>query len=290
MPGQRRGAGACNGEVGQLTGRHIRGLGSISRRALCTGAAALAALGLPGRVSATEQDVRAAIQQDFGTDDLPDGNVMVDMPDFSDSGRSVPLTVTVPCSMQGLDYPELVAVYAARNPRPRIVRVNFTPACAEATFSTRVRIDSYQDVTVAVRMASGEMFRQVRKVDVTYGACEDAVANDQFPPGWSPRIRLSVPKLAVAGSPAEIRTIIGHPMETGFRHNAQGLLIPVRIADWFRCLDDSGLVFAANLEPAISANPYFAFRLRLQRTTRLRFEWTDTTGEVYSDEATVLVG
>jgi sulfur-oxidizing protein SoxY len=254
--------------------------------------AALVAVARPRAAWATDEDVIAAIAQDFGLSDpasLALGEVQIDMPDFSDSGKSVPLTVTVPCSMQGLDYPEAVSIYAARNPRPRIARVHFTPACSKATFSTRVRIDSFQDITIVVKMASGQIFKGVRKVDVTYGACEDAVANDQFPPGWAPRIRLAVPATVAAGDAFEVRTIIGHPMETGFRHNAQGLTIPVRIAEWFRCFADDDLVFSVKLEPAISANPYFAFFLTVRKTTRLRFEWVDTTEQVYADAATVVV-
>jgi sulfur-oxidizing protein SoxY len=261
----------------------------ISRRGLCVGAASLLAVGCPTLARASEEGVRAAIAEDFGSSDIAFGDVQIDMPDFSDSGKAVPLSVTVPCSMQGLDFPETVAVYADKNPRPRIARVHFTPLCGEAKFSTRVRIDSYQDITVVARMASGQIFKAVRKVDVTYGACEEPIANEQFPPGWSPRIRLSVPGVARAGEAVDIRTIIGHPMETGFRRNARGLLIPVRIAEWFRCTLNDALAFSVKLEPAISANPYFAFSLVIQRTSRLRFEWVDTTSEIYSEEATIIV-
>lgn len=261
----------------------------VSRRAVLAATVSIFAFALPLRAFASDEDVRQAIVEDFGVLDIPDGEVLIDMPDYSDSGKSVPLTVTVPSSMEGLDYPEVVAVYAARNPRPRIAKVFFTPACAEATFSTRVRVASYQDVTIVVKMASGAIFKGVRKVDVTYGACEDSVANDQFPPGWAPRIRLAVPETATPGEAVEIRTIIGHPMETGFRHNSQGLRIPVRIAEWFRCFANDELVFSAKLEPAISANPYFAFHLDVEQTTHLLFEWIDTTGDRYSDEARIVV-
>jgi sulfur-oxidizing protein SoxY len=260
--------------------------GAVSRRALCAG---IALLPFSTAAFATEEDVRLAIIKDFGLMPIPEGDVRIDMPDFSDSGKSVPLTVTVPCSMQGLDYPEAVAVYAARNPRPRVLTAYFTPACSEATFSTRLRIDSYQDITVVVKMASGEVFKGVRKVDVTYGACEDAVANDQFPPGWSPRIRLSVPKIVASAAPFEVRTIIGHPMETGFRHNAQGLIIPARIAEWFRCFLGDAVAFSVKLQPAVAANPYFAFNLSVRQNETLHFEWIDTTSEIYSDEAQILV-
>lgn len=276
-------------DLTDLVRRDRPGPSGLSRRKLFVASASLATLALPRFAQASDEDVRQAIWDDFGVSELPEGEVLIDMPDYSDSGKSVPLTVTVPASMEGLDYPEVVAVYAARNPRPRIAQVYFTTACAEATFSTRVRVASFQDITVVVKMASGEIFKGVRSVDVTYGACEEAVANDQFPPGWAPRIRLAVPDTANQGENIEIRTIIGHPMETGFRYNSSGLTIPVRITEWFRCFANGDQVFGAKLEPAISANPYFAFHLRIEETTLLRFEWVDTTGDLYVDEARVLV-
>ena len=261
----------------------------VPRRAVCVGALSLFGLAIVGPSFGTEEGVVAAILEDFGIADAPEGEVLIDLPEFTDSGKSVPMGVSVPCTMEGLDYPELVAIYAPRNPRPRIARINFTPASTEATFSTRVRLESYQDITVVVKMASGEIFKGVRKVRVTYGACEQAIANEQFPPGWAPAIKVSVPKSAAVGERVDIRTIISHPMETGFRHNQQGLLIPVRIVEWFRCYDGDTLIFAAKLEPAIAANPYFTFNVDVKQTMQLRFEWIDTSSDVYTEEATIVV-
>lgn len=255
----------------------------------CAAVAGLGALVWPRAAVATQADMEAAILQDFGHLDMPEGDLEIEMPAYSDSGKSVPLSLAVPCTMTGLDYPEVVALYAARNPRPRIGRIHFTPACGSARVSTRIRIDSYQDVVAVVRMASGEVFRGTRKVDVTYGACEDEVANDQFPPGWAPRTRVAVPASVAAGSIIEVRTIIGHPMETGLRHDQTGLPVPVRIAERFSCRMDGTEVFAVDLEPAISANPYFAFDLRVDRSCRLDFQWIDTTQDVYSDQASITV-
>lgn len=265
---------------------------AISRRALCLGTVSFAAgasilAALPAL--ATEAEVQTAIASDFGALIVPLGDVQIDMPDYSDSGKSVPISVTVPCTMEGLDYPEVVAIYAARNPRPRVGKVFFTPACAEATFSTRIRIESYQDITVVVKMASGEIFKAVRKVDVTYGACEEAVANDQFPPGWAPRMRIALPKEVAANSSVEVRTLISHPMETGTRHNNRGLLIPVRIAENFRCSSQGTTLISAQFEPAIAANPYLAFHLKAERSMELDFTWTDTTGEIYTTTAELVV-
>jgi thiosulfate oxidation carrier complex protein SoxZ len=259
----------------------------ISRRAVCAGALSLFGLAAIGPALATEEAVQAAILEDFGVADPVDGDVLIELPDFTDSGKSVPITVTVPCLMEGLDYPEVVAIYAERNPRPRIAKVYFTPACSEATFATRIRIDSFQNITIVVKMASGEIFKGVRKVNVTYGACEQAVATDQFPPGWAPSIKVSVPDSAAVGEPVPVRTIISHPMENGFRHNPQGLLIPVRIIEQFRCYANDELVFSVKLEPAIAANPYFNFSLDMQAPMQLHFEWVDTSTDVYTDDVAI---
>lgn len=246
-------------------------------------------MSLPRLAVASEQEVQDAIAEDFGVGQIPDGDVRIDMPEYSDSGKSVPLSINVPSTMVGEDYPEMVGIYADGNPRPRIATVYFTTLCSKPVFSTRVRIDSFQDITVVVRMANGEVFKATKRVDVTYGACEDAVANDQFPPGWAPRIRLAAPETAEAGESVEIRTIISHPMETGFRRSSRGLLIPVRIAESFKCYLNDEVAFSVKLEPAISANPYFAFNLGIEETSHLRFEWVDTTSEVYSKDTTIVV-
>ena len=243
----------------------------------------------PNAASADEIEMRAAISADFGAPMIGEGQIEIAMPEFSDSGKSVPMELHIPCPMTPEAHPRVVRVYAARNPRPRIVAFHFTPECGEARISTRVRLDSFQDVVAVAEMSGGARFQAVRRVNVTYGACEDAVANDQFPAGWAPRIRISVPERVAAGEIFPVRTIISHPMETGLRHNTSGLLIPIRIAERFVCRVAERVLFSAKLEPAIATNPYFAFSLRLQQSAELTFEWTDTTGEVYADRATVEV-
>lgn len=257
----------------------------LSRRAVL--GAGLALWGLPGR--ADEADVQAAIAEDFGSATFDPGGIEITMPEFSDSGSSVPMDLYVPSAMTEADHPRAVHVYAMRNPRPRVVALYFTPACGEARFSTRVRLASFQDVIAVAEMANGDAFQAVRRVNVTYGACEQAVANDQFPPGWAPSIRTSVPEQVAPGEIFEVRTIIGHPMETGLRYNSSGLLIPVRIVERFTCRIGDEEAFRAELEPAIAANPYLGFSLRLERSADLSFEWVDTSGDVYRETARVEV-
>jgi len=258
-----------------LPQRHLRL--PISRRAVLAGGLAFCAQ----RSWGDEADMLAAITDDFGGASFQSGRIEIVMPEFSDSGSSVPMDIFVPSPMTETEHPSVVRVYAPRNPRPRVGALFFSPACGEARISTRVRLGAFQDVVAIVQMSDGDTFRAVRRVNVTYGACEDAVANDQFPPGWTPSIRIALPDEVAAGEIFTVRTIINHPMETGLRRDKSGLLVPVRIVERFSCRVNDEEVFAAELEPAIAANPYVAFSLRLLETADLTFEWIDTTGERY---------
>jgi sulfur-oxidizing protein SoxZ len=51
-------------------------------------------------------------------------------------------------------------------------------------------------------------------------------------------------------------------METGQRKDAQGQTIPRKILNKFTCTVAGKQVFAADFEPAVSANPYIQFKFK----------------------------
>jgi len=91
------------------------------------------------------------------------------------------------------------------------------------------------------------------------------------------------------GDVIEIKTLISHPMESGQRKDKDGKIIPRKIINSFVCALDGKQVFRAELDPAISANPYLAFFLRAERGGTLLFAWTDDDGSVYRTEAALTV-
>ncbi len=103
----------------------------------------------------------------------------------------------------------------------------------------------------------------------------------------NPRIR--APQTARRGEVVEIKTLITHPMETGQRTDAAGKTIPRKILKAFACTMNGTEVFAATLEPAISANPYLAFFLRIDGPAVLGFAWTDDDGSVHKAEHRIVV-
>lgn len=96
-------------------------------------------------------------------------------------------------------------------------------------------------------------------------------------PIGQPRVRL--PQQIRTGETIEIRTLITHIMETGQRRNQEGAIVPRDIIKSFTCTLNGTLVFAMDLAPAISANPFIAFPLRVSGPGTLEMTWTTDAGE-----------
>ena len=107
-------------------------------------------------------------------------------------------------------------------------------------------------------------------------------------PIGQPRLRL--PAQVKAGDIIEIRTLITHVMETGQRRNPEGQEIPRDIIKRFEARFEGELVFAMDLAPAISANPYIAFPFRVERAGRFEMVWTNDAGETRRANAELKLG
>lgn len=102
-----------------------------------------------------------------------------------------------------------------------------------------------------------------------------------------PRVR--VPSTAKPGEIIAIKTLLSHPMETGYRRDVYGALIPRHIVHTFTCTYNNVEIFRADWHPAVAANPYLAFYTVATESGRLRCTWTDDNGTVYTAEADITV-
>lgn len=93
------------------------------------------------------------------------------------------------------------------------------------------------------------------------------------------RIMVNAPASAAKGEVIEIKTMIAHKMETGHRMGAMGQIIPRDIIHRFECRYDGALVFAADLFPAVSANPFITFTTVATKSGKISFKWIDDKGK-----------
>ena len=103
------------------------------------------------------------------------------------------------------------------------------------------------------------------------------------------RALIYVPAKAKRGEIIEIKTLIQHEMETGFRVGTNGQVIPRDIITDFICKYNGEEIFRAELHPAISANPFFTFFTVATESGTISFEWSDDNGFAVSETATITV-
>jgi len=92
--------------------------------------------------------------------------------------------------------------------------------------------------------------------------------------------RVKVPKSAKVGDVIEIKTLISHKMETGLRKDKKtGKIIPRKIINKFVAQFNGDEVFSVDIDPAISANPYFQFKMKATESGEFLFTWNDDSGD-----------
>lgn len=103
------------------------------------------------------------------------------------------------------------------------------------------------------------------------------------------RALINVPAKASRGQVIEIKALISHPMETGYRRDFFGKLIPRDIINKFVCSYNGTEIFRADLHPAIAANPFLSFFTVATESGVLTFTWTGDDGKSFVEKANIAV-
>lgn len=101
--------------------------------------------------------------------------------------------------------------------------------------------------------------------------------------------RLRLPESVRAGEAFEVRLLVQHDMETGYRRDMQGKAIALNVINDLRVKLGGVEVFRAELGSGISANPYLSFWLRADKSDTLQIDWVDTNGVRGSTSGQVVV-
>lgn len=92
--------------------------------------------------------------------------------------------------------------------------------------------------------------------------------------------RVKIPKSVAAGDVITIKTLVSHKMESGQRKDDDGNPIPRDIINRFEAKFNGETVFAVDIDPAVSANPYIEFTTKVDEAGTFTLTWTDDAGEV----------
>jgi sulfur-oxidizing protein SoxY len=143
------------------------------RQALALGSGAVVTL-IIGDVSplfATPAEADAEIAKFTGGKAMDKGKISIDLPEIAENGNTVPLQVTVESPMTDKDYISDILVVADGNPRPGIATFHLTPLSGKATASTRIRLQTTENIIVVAKTSDGKFFTDRKQVKVTIGGC-----------------------------------------------------------------------------------------------------------------------
>ena len=101
--------------------------------------------------------------------------------------------------------------------------------------------------------------------------------------------RVVMPASAKKGEVVQIKSIVQHEMESGFRRDNNGLAIPRHIITSFVVSYAGAEIFKADVFPGVAANPYFGFTTTATETGEVVFTWTDDRGDVTTERRTLTV-
>jgi sulfur-oxidizing protein SoxZ len=100
---------------------------------------------------------------------------------------------------------------------------------------------------------------------------------------------INVPAHAKRGEVIEIKTLMSHVMEPGYRRTADGKIVPRDIITSFTCRYNGVEIFRADLFPAIAANPFITFFTVAAESGKFDFEWIGDNGFSETASASISV-
>jgi sulfur-oxidizing protein SoxZ len=104
------------------------------------------------------------------------------------------------------------------------------------------------------------------------------------------RALINVPPRAKKGDVIEIKALVSHPMESGYRVGYNGAIIPQDIIHVFRCDYNGVEIFKAEFSPAVAANPFLSFHTIATESGKLTFRWTGDRDFEVIETAEIQVG
>ena len=152
------------------------------------------------------------------------------------------MAVSVESPMTAKDYVKAIHVFTEKNPQPNVISIKLGPRAGKAEISTRVRLADTQTVVA--------ICRDVGRLVLVGQGRRDRHAR-RLPGGlvMAARTLINVPPKAKRGEVIQIKTLISHIMETGFRHDNVGSPIPRDIITSFICTYNGEKIFEADALP-----------------------------------------
>ena len=204
------------------------------------------------------------------------GGINIGLPLVAEDGSAVPLKITFSGELANEEYIDTIRVFASNNPNTEVIDFELSAAIPRTELSTRIRLSESQTLYVVAKSNQDNYWIASRDIRVTVSGCLMAGDEDTTATGMS-QPRVALPRSATPGEAAEIRTMINHPMETGFREDGQGGTVAQSLVESLQVSRAGQDVLTVHFHTGTSANPFVGFYL--DQFDDLSFTWTDQQAE-----------
>jgi sulfur-oxidizing protein SoxY len=261
----------------------------------CLAALALAFIGA-GPALAQSEETWAGLKPDiFGDRAIADGDGLLEMdaPMRAEDAAVVPITVRAVKPQAGETAIKAITLVVDENPAPVAATVSFGPAAAAASFSTRLRVNSYSYIRAIAEMEDGSL-RMIKKFVKASGGCSAPALKDQdksiaemgqlrlrqFAQG-EPEAKESA--LMPGDSAPEAQIMIRHPNYSGLQMDQlTRLYIPAHYVREIELKRGDEMVFKMEGGISLSENPTFRFTFRKEGSGPLTVRAEDTQKKVFT--------
>lgn len=222
-----------------------------------------------------------ALSEKIGDHSPNVSGVAIALPLVADDGSAVPLKVTFNGALEENEQITHLWIYASQNPNAEVIDFEISEFIPRIEMSTRIRLSETQTVYALARSNQDNFWLTSQEVRVTVSGClmsgDDTLVDQQMS---QPRVAL--PRNPQKGVASELRTMINHPMETGFREDGQGGVVPQQLVEQLAITRGETPLLTANFHTGTSANPFVAFYL--DEFEHLNFTWTDQSGHQVTEQ------
>jgi sulfur-oxidizing protein SoxY len=115
--------------------------------------------------------LEAAVREWAGKQPVREGRVTLEVEPLVENGNAVPITVRVDSPMNENGRVLEIVVLNERNPQRDVARFTLGSACARAEVSTRIRLQTSQQLVALARLSDGTQWSHRVNVLVTLAAC-----------------------------------------------------------------------------------------------------------------------
>lgn len=102
-------------------------------------------------------------------------------------------------------------------------------------------------------------------------------------------VLINAPKTAKKGELVEIKALVLHQMESGFRAGTNGRIIPRNIIQRFTASWNGKELLDMNMSSAIAANPFVSFFAVASESGRIVLRWTGDNGFQVEESVAIAV-